>query len=94
MLARPKTEVKGDRLILLDNKAIDRVKKSVFYWDKERERPMFIGDRPYVEPRAMVKATGQKILIELQAIYNLPDGGMFHNKMGEFIKELKGEICT
>ena len=77
-------------MILLDNKAIDRVKKSVFYWDKERERPMFIGDRPYVEPRAMVKATGQKILIELQAIYK--DEGMFRNKMGEFIKELKEEV--
>ena len=34
----------------------------------------------------------KEILIKLQAIYNLPDGGMFHNKMGEFIKELKEEV--
>ena len=33
-----------------------------------------------------------KILIRLQAIYNLPDGGMFNKKLGEFIKELKEEV--
>ena len=44
----------------------------------------------YIEAGA--KAQAKKILIELQAIYNLPDEGMFHNKMGEFIKSLKGEI--
>ena len=42
--------------------------------------------------RSIVKATAKKILIELQAIYNLPDGGMFHNKMGEFIKSLREEV--
>ena len=38
------------------------------------------------------KAQAKKILIELQTIYNLPDGGMFHKKMGEFIQELKDEV--
>ena len=36
----------------------------------------------------LCKAQAKKILIELQAIYNLPDEGMFHKKMGEFIQEL------
>ena len=34
----------------------------------------------------------KKILIKLQAIYNLPDGGMFHKQMGEFIKRLRREV--
>ena len=38
------------------------------------------------------KAQAKKILIELQAIYNLPDEGMFRKKMGEFIKELRDEV--
>ena len=36
----------------------------------------------------ITKAQAKKILIELQAIYNLPDGGMFHKKLGDFIQEL------
>ena len=43
---------------------------------------------------AFNKAQAKKILIELQAIYNLPDGGMFHKKMGEFIKGLEDEISN
>lgn len=42
--------------------------------------------------RVLVKAQAKKILIKLQAIYNLPDEGMFHKKMGEFIKELMEEV--
>ncbi len=34
------------------------------------------------------KAQAKKILNKLQSIYNLPDEGMFHKKMGEFIQEL------
>ena len=41
---------------------------------------------------AVAKSTAKKILIELQAIYNLPDEGMFHNKMGEFIEGLNEEV--
>ena len=40
----------------------------------------------------LVKSTGKKIAIKLQAIYNLPDGGMFHKKMGEFIEQLLKEV--
>ena len=41
---------------------------------------------------AGAKAQAKKILIKLQAIYNLPDEGMFHKKMGEFIQELMEEV--
>ncbi len=46
----------------------------------------------YAIQENIVKATGKKILIQLQAIYNLPDGGMFNERMGEFIKELMEEV--
>ncbi|KKN74978.1 hypothetical protein LCGC14_0384800 [marine sediment metagenome] len=45
----------------------------------------------YAIQENIVKATGKKILIQLQAIYNLPDGGMFNERMGEFIQELMEE---
>ena len=72
--------IKGDRMsILLEEKEIDEIA------DRYALRPN------YAE-QLLVKETGKKILIELQAIYNLPDGGMFHNKMGEFIKGLEEEV--
>ena len=37
---------------------------------------------------ALKKSQAKKIVLKLQSIYNLPDEGMFHKKMGEFIKEL------
>ena len=40
----------------------------------------------------VAKATAKKILIELQAIYSLPDLGMSDRRMGEFIQGLKEEI--
>lgn len=44
------------------------------------------------EDEALCIAQAKKILIKLQAIYNLPDEGMFHKKMGEFIEELMEEV--
>ncbi len=38
------------------------------------------------------KAQAKKIFIKLQAIYNLPDEGMFHKSMGEFIEGLDEEV--
>ena len=40
----------------------------------------------------VAKAQAKKILIKLQAIYNLPEEGMFHKKMGEFIQSLLEEV--
>ncbi len=40
----------------------------------------------------VVKATGKKILIQLQAIYNIPDLGAEDVRMGEFIQELMEEV--
>ncbi len=37
-------------------------------------------------------AQAKKILIELQTIYNLPDEGMFHKKLGDFIQSLLEEM--
>ena len=72
--------IKGDRMsILLEEKEIDEIA------DRYALRPN------YAE-QLLVKETGKKILIELQAIYNLPDEGMFHKKMGEFIQSLMGEV--
>ena len=54
----------------------------------------FTGDNEYLRDivESVAKAQAKKILIELQLIYNLPDEGMFHKKMGEFIKELNEEV--
>ncbi len=41
---------------------------------------------------ALVQATGKKILIQLQAIYNIPDLGTSDRRMGEFIQELQEEV--
>ena len=41
---------------------------------------------------AVVKATGKKILIELQAIYNIPDLRQSDKRMGEFIQSLQEEV--
>ncbi len=38
------------------------------------------------------KATGEKILIQLQAIYGVPDLGAEDVRMGEFIQELQEEV--
>ena len=40
----------------------------------------------------IAKATGKKILIQLQAIYNIPDLGAENKRMGEFIQELLEEV--
>ena len=40
----------------------------------------------------IIKAQAEKILIQLQAIYKLPDLKMEHDRMGEFIQELMEEI--
>ncbi len=42
--------------------------------------------------KKVLKAQAKKILIQLQTIYNLPDEGMFHKQMGEFIEDLMGEV--
>ncbi len=34
----------------------------------------------------------KEIAIKLQSNYNLPDEGMFHKKLGDFIKELMEEV--
>ena len=39
----------------------------------------------------VVKETGKKILIELQAIYNIPDLRQSDKRMGEFIQSLMEE---
>ena len=41
---------------------------------------------------AIVKATGKKILIKLQAIDKIPDLEAFDKRLKEFIKELKEEV--
>lgn len=46
----------------------------------------------YVVIDASAKAQAKKILIKLQAIYNLPDEGMFHKRLGEFIQSLMEEV--
>ncbi len=38
------------------------------------------------------KAQAEKILIKLQAIYNIPDLGAENVRMGEFIQELMSEL--
>ena len=65
-------------MILLDAKEIEAIPATNFGGN--------------VDDFNVVKATAKKILIQLQAIYNLPDEGMFHEKMGEFIKELMEEV--
>ena len=42
--------------------------------------------------RFYAKAQAKKIIIELQAIYKLPDLKMEHDRMGEFIQSLQEEI--
>ncbi len=49
-------------------------------------------DVVYHSDKRIVEAMGKKILIELQKIYNLPDEGMFHKKLGEFIQGLMEEV--
>lgn len=44
--------------------------------------------------RVLIKAQLKKVTLELQAIYNLPDEGMFHKKMGKFIEELNEEVIS
>ena len=40
----------------------------------------------------VAKAQAEKILIQLQAIYNIPDLGAEDVRMGEFIQELMEEV--
>jgi len=62
-------------------------------YGKEAEKyPYSLGAPLYHGKQAIAKAQAKKILIKLQAIYNLPDEGMFHKKMGEFIEELMEEV--
>ncbi len=72
-------------MILLDNKEITEAIDKVYPSGKGAYQAN-------VADKAIVKATGKKILIQLQAIYNLPDEGMFHKQMGEFIQELNEEV--
>jgi len=46
----------------------------------------------YEKDKYLLVAQIKAIAIKLQAIYNLPDGGMFNKKMGEFIEELNEEV--
>ncbi len=72
-------------MILLDNSGITEAVESV-YSSKVGTYSVNVADK------SIVKATGKKILIQLQKIYDLPDEGMFHRKLGEFIKELNEEV--
>ena len=56
---------------------------ALFSW-----REMAIEAKKHYEAGAILK----EIALKLQAIYNLPDEGMFHKKMGEFIEKLMEEI--
>ena len=42
----------------------------------------------YEKEKYLLGVQAKKIALELQAIYSLPDEGMFHKKIGEFIQEL------
>ncbi len=44
------------------------------------------------EYRVVAKAQAEKILIQLQAIYNIPDLKAEDVRMGEFIQELQEEV--
>ncbi len=72
-------------MILLDNSGITEAIDKVYPSGKGAYQAN-------VADKAIVKATGKKILIKLQKIYNLPDEGMFHKKLGEFIQLLLKEV--
>ncbi len=72
-------------MILLNDEEIGReyeaiLEKSAAQWDSVHVA------------RHLTKATGKKILIQLQAIYNIPDLGAEDRRMGEFIQELMEEV--
>lgn len=71
--------------ILLDVKEIEVCNRP---WWLDREGDYFDN----YDPVQLVKITGKKIALKLQAIYNLPDEGMFHKKLGEFIEKLMEEV--
>ena len=64
--------------------------------DKKERRQIPVGFHYLLEYKEeldwLLRIQAKKILIELQAIYNLPDGGMFNKKLGEFIKSLQEEV--
>ena len=70
-------------MILLEEKEIEQEYDNILSRDPSQWDSLNVG-------RYLAKATAKKILIELQAIYK--DEGMFNKKLGEFIKELRGEI--
>ena len=74
-------------MMLLDDKEIEVAKAEAekLYW-AFKAHPRFEYDKYLLSVQA------KKILIKLQAIYNLPNEGMFHNKMGEFIESLLKEV--
>ena len=77
-------------MILLDDKEIEEV---LDRWeeieDTDGKDDLEIEIDGY---RFVTKAAGKKILIQLQAIYNIPDLKAEDVRMGEFIQELMEEV--
>ncbi len=58
----------------------------------EAEDLALSGKVTYGIQTAIAKAQAKKILIQLQAIYNIPDSGAEDKRMGGFIEELLEEV--
>ena len=80
-------------MILLDR---DEIKRIVMIKALAKHNRKFLAhydmDDGVESCEEVAKATAENILIQLQAIYNIPASSASMLRMGEFIQELMGEV--